>query len=322
MPKTLITGITGQDGSYLTELLLEKGYQVYGLVSEKHNIGWENVSHLKDKLEIIDGDLLDKESLQKAVEKSQPEEIYNFAALSFVPTSWEKPTLVGDINALGVSRFLEVIKDYFPKTRFFQASSAKMFGQAESSPQNEKTPLNPLDPYAAAKAFAHHLVKLFRQEYGLFSCAAIFYNHESERRGEEFVTRKITKTAAKIKLGLAKELLLGNLDAKKDWGYAPDYVRAAWLMLQQKKPDDFVIATGRLHSVRDIIEIAFSSLNLNWQDYVQVEKQLVRKAEAKELVGDSSKAKKILAWQPKISFEEMIKKMVVHDLQLLKGGKK
>lgn len=322
MPKALITGITGQDGSYLTELLLEKGYLVFGLVSKKHNIGWGNVKHLKGKFEIIYGDLLDKESLQKAVEKSQPNEIYNLAAISFIPVSWEKPTLVCDVNALGVARFLELIRDLSPKTKFFQASSAKIFGKPQKSPQNEKTPIQPLDPYAAAKAFAHHLVQLFRCQDNLFACAAIFYNHESERRGQEFVTRKITQACAKIKLGQAKELRLGNLEAKRDWGYAPDYVRAAWLMLQQKKADNFVIATGKLHSVRDIIKVAFKSLNLDWRQYVKIDKKLVRKTETEKFVGDARKAKRVLGWEPKVSFEEMIKKMVAYDLKLLKESKK
>lgn len=317
MPKALITGITGQDGSYLTELLLDKGYQVFGLVSKKHNIGWENIKHLKDEFEIIDGDLLDKESLKKAVYKSQPDEIYNLAAISFIPTSWQKPTLVSDVNALGVSRLLEIIRDTSPQTRFFQASSAQMFGSPEESPQNERTPLRPNNPYAVAKAFAHHLVQLFRLENHLFACAAIFYNHESERRGQEFVTRKITQTCAKIKLGQAKELRLGNLEAKRDWGYAPDYVRAAWLMLQQKKADNFVIATGKLHSVRDIIKSAFGSLNLDWKKYVKVDQKLVRKTETIELVGDTRKAKRVLGWEPNVSFEEMIKKMVEFDLKIL-----
>lgn len=321
MPKALITGITGQDGSYLTELLLQKSYQVFGLVSKEHNIGWENVAHLKGKFEVIDGDLLDKESLKAAVKKSQLDEIYNLAAISFIPASWQNPTLVCDVNALGVSRLLEIIKDFSPQTRFFQASSAQMFGVPQEAPQNEKTPIRPNNPYAAAKAFAHHLVQLFRQQDHLFACSAIFYNHESERRGAEFVTRKITQIAAKIKLGLERKLRLGDLEAKRDWGYAFDYVRAAWLMLQQKSPEDFVIATGKLHSVRDIIEIAFSSLNLNWQDYVKVEKKLVRKTEAKELVGDPSKAKRILGWQPKVNFEEMIKRMVAYDLKSLKEAK-
>ncbi len=318
MPKALITGITGQDGSYLTEFLLTKGYQVFGLVSKDHNIGWENIQHLKNKIKIIDGDLLDKESLKKAIQKSRPDELYNFAALSFIPTSWGKPTLVCDVNALGVSRLLEIIRDSSPQTRFFQASSAQMFGTPEESPQNEKTPIQPNNPYAAAKAFAHNLVQLFRQQYRLFACSAIFYNHESERRGKEFVTRKITHNAAKIKLGLEKELRLGNLDAQRDWGYAQDFVRAAWLMLQQKKAEDFVIASGKLHSVRDIIKITFDSLNLDWDRYVKVDKRLIRKSENHKLVGDARKARKILGWEPKVKFEEMIQKMTEYDLKLLK----
>lgn len=318
MPQALITGITGQDGSYLTEFLLEKGYQVFGLVSQEHNIGWGNLAHLKSKVKIISGDLLDKNSLEKAVKESCPDEIYNFAAISFIPASWENPTLVCDINALGVSRFLEIIRNQSPQTRFFQASSCQMFGEPQESPQNEVTPIQPNNPYAAAKAFGHHLVQLFRHQFNLFACSAIFYNHESERRGPEFVTRKITQAAAKIKLGRAKELRLGDLNAQRDWGYAPDYVRAAWLMMQAKKPDDFVIATGKLHSVRDIIEIAFEHLSLDWKKYLKIDEKLVRKTEEVQFLGAAAKAKKILGWEPQVNFEEMIKRMVENDLQLLK----
>ena len=307
MKTALITGITGQDGSYLAELLLEKGYQVIGLVSQKYNIGWQNVNHIKDRLVIEDGDLLDQTSLEKVVKNYQPEEIYNLAGLTFIPASWDQPTLTFDINTLGVSRLLEVIKAHSPHSRFYQASSAKMLGE-------------PQDPYSISKAAAHLLVKAFRHHFGLFVCSGIMYNHESERRGPEFVTRKITLAAVKIKLGLEKQLALGNLDAKQDWGYAPDYVKAMWLMLQQDQPDDFVIATGELHSVRDICQIAFSHLHLNYQDFVTIDKSLFRPAEANPPVGDATKASQVLGWRPKTSFKDMIITMVKHDLKELQHG--
>ncbi|OGY15933.1 MAG: GDP-mannose 4,6-dehydratase [Candidatus Chisholmbacteria bacterium RIFCSPHIGHO2_01_FULL_48_12] len=304
MKTALITGITGQDGSYLAELLLEKNYRVIGLVSQKYNIGWQNVEQIKDKLVIEDGDLLDRESLERVMKTYQPEEIYNLAGLTFVPASWDQPTLTLDINTLGVSRILEVIKNYSSQSRFYQASSAKILGE-------------PQDPYSISKAAAHLLVKVWRHQFHLFACSGIMYNHESVRRGSEFVTRKITQSAAKIKLGLEKTLALGNLDAKQDWGYAPDYVEAMWLMLQQDQPDDFVIATGQLHSVRDICQMAFSHLRLNYQDFVTIDQALVRPAESNSPVGDASEAKKILGWQPKTSFKDMIISMVEHDLKEL-----
>lgn len=315
MKKALITGLAGQDGSYLSEFLLKKGYRVFGLVLEKENL--ENIDHLKSKIKLFKGDLRDRTSLVRVIAKIKPDELYNLAAISFIPLSWQNPTLVCDVNALGVSRLLEIIRQKSPQTRFFQASSAQMFGKPQKSPQDEETPIAPLHPYAAAKAFGHFLVGSFRQEYGLYACSAIFYNHESERRPPEFVTRKITQGAAKIKLGLGKKLELGNLKTKRDWGYAPDYIRAVWLMLQQKKPQDFVIATGRLHSVKDICKIAFTTLNLNWQDYIVVKKEFVREEEPIELVGNPLRVKKVLGWQPEVSFEEMIRKMTLFDLETL-----
>lgn len=315
MKRVLITGIAGQDGSYLSEFLLKKDCQVFGLLRKED--GLENIKHLKDKIKLFQGDLRDKEFLERVIIKTKPDELYNLAAISFIPTSWQNPTLVCDVNALGVSQLLEIIRDQSPKTRFFQASSAQMFGKPSQFPQNEETPITPLNPYAAAKAFAHFLVRLFREKYGVFACSAIFYNHESERRPVDFVTRKITYGAAKIKLGLEKNLELGNLEAKRDWGYAKDYVRAAWLMLQQRKPRDFVIATGKLHSVRDICKIAFTTLGLNYKNYVVVKRELLRKEEPVKLVGDPSRARKILGWEPKVSFEEMIKKMTLFDLDIL-----
>ncbi len=318
MKKAFITGITGQDGSYLAELLLEKNYQVIGLVSSKYNIGFDNVDHIKDKLIFEDGDLLDKESLQTIFDQYQPDEVYNLAGMSFVPPTWEKPTLALDINSLGVTRILEIIRDSSPQTRFYQASSSKIFGDPKSSPQSELTPINPLDPYSASKALGHFLTQMMRQHFELFACSGILFNHESERRGEQFVTRKITQAAVKIKLGQQKELPLGDLEAQQDWGYAPDYVEAMWLMLQQDKPDDYVIATGEYHTVKNICQIAFGHLELNYQDYVTIDERFVRKEKITAPKGDSSKAKKVLNWQPRVSFEEMIIKMVEHDLAIHK----
>ena len=315
MKKVLIAGVAGQDGSYLSEFLLEKGYQVFGLALKEEDC--VNLKLLQKKITILYGDLRDKQSLERVINQVKPDEIYNLAAISFVPASWENPTLVCDVNALGVSRLLEIIRDQLPKTRFFQASSAQMFGRPEKSPQDEETKIMPLNPYAATKAFAHFLVRSFREEHGLFACSAIFYNHESERRPPEFVTRKITQGAVKIKLGLEKKLELGNLEAERDWGYAQDYVRAAWMMLQQKKPDDFVISTGELHSVRDICKIAFNSLGLDYKKHVVVKKEFVRKEGPQKLIGNSSKARRILNWQPEVSFEDMIEKMTLHDLKTL-----
>lgn len=314
----LITGITGQDGSYLAEFLLAKKYQVVGLVSRKYNIGWQNINHFKDKLIIEDGDLLDTDSIARIIKKHQPEEIYNLAGLTFVPKSWEEPTLTFNINALGVSRILEIITKDYPKTRFYQASTAKIFGDPREVPQTETTPIAPMDPYSVSKTAAHLLTKSMRSQFNIFAVSGILFNHESERRGPEFVTRKITQSAALIKLKRQTTLKLGNLDSKQDWGYAPDYVEAMWLMLQQDKPDDFIIATGKLHSVRDICQFAFSHLDLDYKNFVKIDRRFFRKTEAKALTGDASKAKSKLGWQPKTSFKRMIIKMVEHDLQIAK----
>ncbi len=317
MKKTaFITGITGQDGSYLAEFLLEKKYKVVGLVSEKHNIGFQNINHLKNKIILEPGDLLDKQSLARIIKKYKPQEIYNLAGVTFVPQSWEKPELTFNVNALGVARLLELIKEISPQAKFYQATSAKIFGNPKKGPQHEQTPINPDTPYAASKAAAHFLVRNFRSHFNLFACSGILYNHESERRGPEFVTRKITSSAAKIKLGRQKKLILGNIEAQQDWGYAPDYVKAMWLMLQQKKADDYIIATGKLHSVKETCQIAFASLKLDWEKYVSYDKSLVRKEEANNFFGDFSKAEKILAWRPKVNFKQMIVKMVENDLRL------
>ena len=320
MSKTaFITGITGQDGSYLAELLLSKGYRVFGLVSNKYNIGFDNLAAVKDKVELLQGDLLDQKSLAKALQTAKPDEIYNLAGLTFVPASWDDPSLVFAINAWGVSHLLMLIRNLMPQSKFYQATSAKIFGRPVVSPQTEETPLNPVDPYSVSKAAAHYLVRGFREHFKLFAVSGILYNHESERRGEEFVTRKITLAAAKIKKGLAKELSLGDLSARQDWGYAPDYVEAMWLMLQAQTAADYIIATGQLHSVEEVCQIAFEHLGLNFKDYVKVDKSLFRPSEAKEPVGDAGKAKNELNWQPKTSFRQMIIKMVEHDLQLIKS---
>ncbi len=313
----LITGITGQDGSYLSEFLLSKKYKVVGVISQKHNIGWQNIEHIKSKLVLENGDLLDKASLKRIVLKHKPDEIYNLGGLTFVPTSWEQPSLVLDINTIGVARFLEILVEHAPKSRFYQASSAKVFGNPKKFPQTEATPLAPQDPYSTSKAASHLLVENFKNQFNLFAASGIMYNHESERRGPEFVTRKITQAAVKIKLGKEKKVALGNLDAKQDWGYAPDYIEAMWLMLQQPKPQDYIIATGILHSVRDICQIAFSHLDLKYQDFVTIDKRFFRKTLARALTGNPAKAKKELGWKPRTTFKQMIIKMVEHDLKLL-----
>ena len=320
MITALITGITGQDGSYLAEWLLQKQYRVVGLVSPKHDIGDQNIREIKDKLVLAQGDLLDQAGLAAIMEQYRPDEIYNLAGMTFVPKSWEVPTLTLDVNLLGLSRLLELMLQFVPKSKLYQATSAKIFGIPKDSPQTETTPLNPLDPYSVSKAAAHNLIQNFRHHTGLFAVSGILYNHESERRGPEFVTRKITQAAVKIKQGLAKQLILGNLDDRQDWGYAPDYVQAMWLMLQQAEPDDYIIASGRSHSVREVCTLAFSFLGLSYRDYVQTDKNLIRKIEAKELLGDAGKALRVLGWRPKTSFKDMIIKMVENDLQLLRSS--
>ncbi|MBU1085294.1 MAG: GDP-mannose 4,6-dehydratase [Candidatus Beckwithbacteria bacterium] len=318
MKTAFITGITGQDGSYLAEFLLAKDYKVIGLISHQHDIGFKNIESFKDKLILEEGDLLDKTSMLSIVKKHQPQEIYNLGGLTFAPASWDKPTLTLDINTLGVARLLEIIKENFNQTKFYQATSAKIFGIPSQTPQTESTPPNPIDPYSISKTTAHRLVKSMRQQFNLFAVSGILYNHESERRGVEFVTRKITHTAAKIKLGLTKELMLGNLEATQDWGYAPDYVKAMWLMLQQASPVDYIIASGELHSVKDVCQVAFSHLDLNYQDYVKIDKKFFRKTESQLILGDSTKAKQELNWQPEVTFEDMIIKMVENDLLLMR----
>ena len=319
MKKALITGITGQDGSYLAEFLLLKGYEVYGMVRRSSTINYERISHIQDRLKLMPGDLLDQNSLIEALKISEPDEVYNLGAQSFVPTSWNQPVLTGEFTALGVTRMLEAIRTVNPKIRFYQASSSEMFGKIQETPQNEKTPFYPRSPYGVAKVYGHWITVNYRESYGIFCCSGILFNHESPRRGLEFVSRKVTSAAAKIKLGLQKELRMGNLDAHRDWGFAGDYVEAMWLMLQQDEPEDFVIATGISHSVQHLIQAAFDHLGLDWEEYVKIDPKLLRPAEVDYLVGDAKKAKAKLGWQPKVTFEELVKMMVDSDLQLNQG---
>jgi len=316
MVKTaLITGITGQDGSYLAELLLDKGYEVYGLVRRLSTPNISRIEHIADRIILLEGDLADQSSLNNAIQTAQPDEVYNFAAQSFVATSWNQPVLTGDITGLGVVRVLEAIRHFCDSARVYQASSSEMFGEAEEVPQNEKTRFHPRSPYAVAKVYGYYIAVNYRESYGMYVCNGICFNHESPRRGIEFVTRKITDGVARIYHELAKELRLGNLDAKRDWGYAGDYVKAMWLMLQQKEPDDYVIATGESHSVKEFVELAFNDAGLNWKDYVVVDKRFYRPADVYELRGDASKARKVLGWKPEVSFEELVKMMVRADVE-------
>jgi len=315
MKTALITGITGQDGSYLAEFLLEKGYEVYGMVRRSSTVNYERISHIQNQLTLIQGDLLDQNSLIEAIRTSEPEEVYNLAAQSFVPTSWNQPVLTGEYTALGVTRMLEAIRTVNPKIRFYQASSSEMFGKIRETPQNEKTPFYPRSPYGVAKIYGHWDTVNHRESYGIYCCSGILFNHESPRRGLEFVSRKVTHAAARIKLGLQKELMMGNLDARRDWGYAGDYVEAMWLMLQQDEPDDYVIATGISHSVKDLIKIAFDHLGLDWEKYVKIDPTLLRPAEVDFLMGDSTKAKTKLGWKPRVNFLELVRMMVDHDIK-------
>ena len=314
----LITGITGQDGSYLAELLLEKGYKVFGMVRRSSTEKFERISHIRDEINLRQADLLDQLSLIRLIEDCQPDEIYNLAAQSFVPTSWEQPMLTGEFNALGVTKILEAIRLVNKRIKFYQASSSEMFGKVKEVPQNEKTPFYPRSPYGVAKVYAHWITVNYRESYEMFAVSGILFNHESPRRGLEFVSHKITDGVARIKLGLAKKLFLGNLDAKRDWGYAGDYVKAMWLMLQQKEPEDFVIATGKNHSVRELAQIAFEHVGLDYQKFVEVDPRFVRPAEVDVLLGDSSYARKKLGWEPEVSFEELIKMMVGADMERYK----
>jgi GDPmannose 4,6-dehydratase len=312
--KALITGITGQDGSYLAEFLLGKGYQVFGLVRRSSSENFDRVESIRDRIEFLQGDLLDEISLRQALKAVQPDEVYNLAAQSFVPTSWKQPVLTAEFTAVGVCRVLEAIRAVCPNAKFYQASSSEMFGKVREVPQSEDTPFYPRSPYGVAKAFGHHLTVNYRESYGMFAVSGILFNHESPRRGLEFVTRKITDGAARIKLGLAKELRMGNLDARRDWGFAGDYVRAMWMMLQQKSPRDYVVATGKMHTVREFAEIAFNVVGLKYQDYIKTDPAFLRPAEVDELLGDPTRAQKELGWKPEVSFEKMIEIMVKADL--------
>jgi GDPmannose 4,6-dehydratase len=318
MKTALITGITGQDGSYLAELLLEKGYRVFGMVRRSSLEKFDRIDHIRDQLELRQADLLDQLSIIKLIEEAQPDEVYNLAAQSFVPTSWVKPVLTAEFTAVGVTKMLEAVRLIAPDTiKFYQASSSEMFGKVLQVPQNEQTPFYPRSPYGVAKVYGHFITVNYRESYGIYASSGILFNHESPRRGLEFVTRKVTDGAARIKLGLAKELRMGNLNAKRDWGYASDYVRAMWLMLQQSEPDDYVIATGKTHSVKQLVEEAFGYLDLNWEKHVVVDKKYVRPVDVDVLVGDYSKAKANLGWEPRVGFEELVRIMVVEDMKRL-----
>jgi GDPmannose 4,6-dehydratase len=322
MKTALITGITGQDGSYLAEFLLEKGYRVAGLVRRSSTLNFERIAHIQERIELISGDLTDQNSLFGALQACEPDEVYNLGAQSFVQTSWSQPILTGDITALGVTRLLEAIRIFDQKIRFYQASSSEMFGKVQAVPQREDTPFYPRSPYGVGKVYGHWITVNYRESYDIFAVSGILFNHESPRRGLEFVTRKVTDAAARIKLGLARELRLGNLDAKRDWGYAGDYVRAMWLMLQNEKPIDYVISTGETHSVEELVQVAFSRVGLDWRDYVKQDPRFMRPAEVDLLIGDSTKAKRELGWEPEVSFEELIHMMVDADLERLRLGQR
>lgn len=313
--KALITGITGQDGSYLSELLLEKGYEVYGMVRRASVERFDRIAHIQDRVNLVQGDLTDQSSLDEAVKTIQPDEVYNLAAQSFVPTSWNQPTLTGEVTGIGTTRLLESVRKIKPDARFYQASSSEMFGKVREVPQTEMTPFHPRSPYGVAKVYGHFITVNYRESYNIFACSGILFNHESPRRGLEFVTRKITSHVAKIKLGLANELRLGNMDAKRDWGFAGDYVEAMWLMLQQSEPDDFVVAMGETHSVQEFVELAFGHAGLDWKKYVVIDPKFMRPAEVDLLVGSPEKAKAKLGWKPKVSFAELVKMMVDADLK-------
>jgi len=313
----LITGITGQDGSYLAEFLLKKGYTVYGMVRRASVEKYERIEHIRNEVQLVQGDLLDQPSLISVIKQCRPTEVYNLAAQSFVPTSWAQPVLTAEFTAVGVTKMLEAVRNVDPSIKFYQASSSEMYGRVRETPQNELTPFYPRSPYGVAKAYGHHITVNYRESYDLFAVSGILFNHESPRRGLEFVSRKVTDGVARIKLGLAKELRMGNLEARRDWGFAGDYVEAMWLMLQQDSPDDYVIATGETHTVEKLINIAFSHAGLQWDNYVKQDPALFRPAEVDLLIGDPAKAQKKLGWKPKVSFEEMIRMMVDADIARL-----
>ncbi len=319
MKRVIITGITGQDGSYLADLLLAKGYEVHGLVRRSSTETFDRINHLTGRITLHQADLLDQLSIIDVLKEVRPDEVYNLAAMSFVPTSWKQPVLTGEFTAIGVTRVLEAIRLLDPKgIKFYQASSSEMFGKVQEVPQRESTPLYPRSPYGVAKVYGHYITVNYRESYGMFACSGILFNHESPRRGLEFVTRKVTDGVARIKLGLAKELKLGNLEAKRDWGFAGDYVKAMWLMLQQEKADDYVVATGETHSVRELVEEAFGCVGLDWKKYVAQDPALMRPAEVDLLVGDPAKARRVLGWTPEVDFRGLVRMMVEADLQRLK----
>ncbi len=317
MARALITGITGQDGSYLAEFLLDKGYEVVGLVRRSSTVNFERIGHIQDRLTLVYGDLLDQTSLMLALDEHRPDEVYNLAAQSFVQPSWQQPVFTGEVTALGVTRLLDAIRAVDPKIRFYQASSSEMFGKVREVPQKETTPFYPRSPYGIAKVYAHWITINYRESYGLHATSGILFNHGSPRRGLEFVERKVADGVARIKLGLADKLTLGNLDSKRDWGFAGDYVRAMWMMLQQNQPDDYVIASGETHSITELCEVAFSYVGLDWHDYVVQDPRLMRPAEVDLLVGDASKAGRVLGWEPGVTFKELIHMMVEADLKRL-----
>lgn len=317
----LVTGVTGQDGSYLAEFLLEKGYHVVGMTRRSSTENFERINHIRDKIELRQGDLLDQMSLIRLVEEVKPDEIYNLAAQSFVPASWDQPLLTGEFTALGVTRMLESIRIVNPSIKMYQASSSEMYGRVREVPQNELTPLYPRSPYGVAKCYGHYITINYRESYNLFAVSGILFNHESPRRGLEFVTRKVSDGVARIKLGIEKELRMGNLDAKRDWGFAGDYVKAMWLMLQQNTPDDYVIATGKTYSVKDLVREAFSVVDLDWEKYVVTDERFIRPAEVDLLIGDPAKAEKELGWKPEVDFKELVTMMVKADLERLSNKK-
>ena len=318
MKKVLITGITGQDGSYLADMLLEKGYEVYGMVRRSSVEKLDRIEHIRDRINFVQADLLDQLSIITIIKQVNPEEVYNLAAMSFVPTSWSQPVLTGEFTGIGVTRMLEAVRLVNKDIRFYQASSSEMFGKVKEIPQTENTPFHPRSPYGVAKVYGHYITVNYRESYDIFAASGILFNHESPRRGLEFVTKKVTNAVAKIKLGLLDYLYLGNMDSKRDWGFAKDYVEAMWLMLQQDKPDDYVIATGQSHSVKEWVQASFECLGLDWEKYVRIDQKFIRPAEVDLLIGDSSKAQKVLGWKPKVNFEQLVKIMVEYDYNQLK----
>lgn len=319
MKKALITGVTGQDGSYLAEFLLQKRYQVFGMVRRSSTENFERIEHLREKITFCQGDLLDQLSLIRIIDEIQPNEIYNLAAQSFVPTSWVQPVLTSEFTALGVTRLLEAVKLVNPEIRFYQASSSEMFGKVKEVPQNENTPFYPRSPYGVAKVYGHYITVNYRESYNMFACSGILFNHESPRRGLEFVTRKISDGVARIKLGFSDKLCLGNLDAARDWGFAGDYVEAMWMMLQQEEPDDYVIASGNAHTVRDFLEYAFGHVGLDWHEYVEIDPKYIRPVDVDHLIGDATKAREKMKWKPRVTFEQLISMMADSDIELLRN---